>query len=131
MGRAREIWALSALIMTPTVRLASASASADLPLAVGPAMRARGGRALLIATLIAAGRLDDRMLAAALDRLDDARFLGWIDKGDAADVAVGDTRAARAAFERWEGVDVVVQPGRHRRKRLLVADQASQIFCPG
>ena len=83
---------------------------------------------MLIATLIAAGRLDDRLLQAALERIDGARFLGWIDKGDAADIAVGDTKAARAALEGWEDVDVVVQPGRHRRKRLLVADMDSTII---
>ena len=83
---------------------------------------------MLIATLIAAGRLDDRMLEAALDRLGGARLLGWIDKGDAADIAVEDVRAARTAMEGWEGVDVVVQPGRHRRKRLLVADMDSTII---
>ena len=78
--------------------------------------------------MIAAGRLDDRLLAAALERLDGARFLGWIDKGDAADLAVADANAARAALEGWEGVDVVVQQGRHRRKRLLVADMDSTII---
>jgi len=83
---------------------------------------------LLIATLIAAGRLDDRLLKAALERLDDARFLGWVDEGDAADLAVGDSAATRAALEGWEGVDIVVQPARHRRKRLLVADMDSTII---
>jgi phosphoserine phosphatase len=83
---------------------------------------------LLIATLIAAGRLDDRLLAAALERLDSARFLGWIDEGDAADLAVADGLAARTALEGWEGVDVVVQSNRHRRKRLLVADMDSTII---
>ena len=78
--------------------------------------------------MIAAGRLDDRLLAAALERLDGARFLGWIDKGDAADLAVADANAARAALEGWESVDVVVQQGRHRRKRLLVADMDSTII---
>jgi phosphoserine phosphatase len=83
---------------------------------------------LLIATLIAAGRLDDRLLQAALQRLDGTRFLGWIDQGDAADILVKDARAARAALEGWESVDVVVQPMRHRRKRLLVADMDSTII---
>ena len=78
--------------------------------------------------MIAAGRLDDRLLAAALERLGDARLLGWIDAGEVADLAVGDGPAARAAFEGWEGVDVVVQPVRHRRKRLLVADMDSTII---
>ena len=63
-----------------------------------------------------------------MERLEDARFLGWVDKGDAADLAVGDAPAVRAALEGWEGVDVIVQPGRHRRKRLLVADMDSTII---
>ncbi len=83
---------------------------------------------MLIATLIASGRLDDRLLRAALERLDGARFLGWIDQGDAADLAVTDAPATRTALEGWEGVDVVVQPMRHRRKRLLVADMDSTII---
>src|SRR5688500_4587913 len=112
----------------PLAASANASASADLPLAVGPAMRATGGLVLAIATLIAAGRLDDRLLQAALERLDGARFLGWIDQGDAADLAVTDAPTARTALEGWEGVDVVVQPMRHRRKRLLVADMDSTII---
>jgi phosphoserine phosphatase len=83
---------------------------------------------LLIATLIAAGRLDDRLLAAALERLGGARLLRWVDEGDAAELAVADIAAARAALEGWEGVDVVVQPEVHRRKRLLVADMDSTII---
>ena len=83
---------------------------------------------MLIATLIAAGRLDDRLLQAALQRLRDARFAGWIDEGDAADIVVADAAATRQALEGWEAVDVVVQPFRHRRKRLLVADMDSTII---
>ena len=83
---------------------------------------------MLIATLIAAGRLDDRLLQAALRRLDEARFLGWVDEGDAADLAVKHAPAARTALEGWEGVDVVVQPMRHRCKRLMVADMDSTII---
>ena len=83
---------------------------------------------MLIATLIAAGRLDDRLLAAALERLEQARLLGWVEKGDAADLAIDDAQSARDALEGWEGVDVVVQPMRHRRKRLLVADMDSTII---
>ena len=67
-------------------------------------------------------------MQAALERLDGARFLGWIDKGDAADVSVVGAQAARAALEGWESVDVVVQPMRHRRKRLLVADMDPTII---
>jgi phosphoserine phosphatase len=112
----------------PFAASAKAKASADLPLAVGPAMRDKGGRALLIATLIAAGRLDDRLLDAALERVDGAGFLGWVDEGDAADLSVSGGEAARRAIEGWEGVDIVVQPAAHRRKRLLVADMDSTII---
>jgi phosphoserine phosphatase len=68
------------------------------------------------------------LLAAALDRLGDARFLAWVDQGDAADLGVGDGRAARDALEGWEQVDVVVQPDSNRRKQLLVADMDSTII---
>jgi phosphoserine phosphatase len=83
---------------------------------------------LAIATLIAAGRLDDRLLAAALDRLGEARFLQWVDEGDAADLEVSDVPSTRAALEGWDGVDVVVQPAGKRRKKLLVADMDSTII---
>ena len=68
------------------------------------------------------------MLTGALERLGDARLLGWVDQGSAADLGVGDGPAARAALEGWEGMDVVVQSDRHRRKRLLVADMDSTII---
>jgi phosphoserine phosphatase len=83
---------------------------------------------MLIATLIAAGRLDDRLLAAALERLPGAQFQAWVDKGDAADLIVPGAAAARAALEGWEGCDVIVQPARERRKRLLVADMDSTMI---
>jgi phosphoserine phosphatase len=83
---------------------------------------------LLIATLIAAGRLDDRLLAGALGRVAGASFAGWIDKGDAADLAVPDAASARAALEGWEGCDVVVQPAHSRAKKLLVADMDSTMI---
>ena len=83
---------------------------------------------MLIATLIAAGRLDDRLLAGALERVAGASFAGWIDKGDAADLAVPDAAAARAALEGWEGCDVVVQPAAGRVKKLLVADMDSTMI---
>src|SRR3569623_2667022 len=102
--------------MAPPVRSARASASADLPLAGGPAIRASGGcsDAMTIATLIAAGRLDDRLIDRALGVLREldprARFLEWIDEGDAADLAfAGDARSARWALDALEGVDLFVQ----------------------
>lgn len=112
----------------PPTRSAKASASADLPLAVGPAMRATGGLGLAIATLIAAGRLDDRLLAAALERLPGARFLSWVDAGNAADLAVADAAGIRDSLVNWEGVDLIVQSDGHRRKMLLVADMDSTII---
>src|SRR5918998_1715640 len=106
-------------MITPPVCPASASASADLPLAVGPAMsasagRMEGGAAMAIATLIAAGRLDDRLIDRALGVLREvdpqANFAAWIDEGDAADLRfAGDLKAASWALAPLESVDVVVQ----------------------
>src|SRR5215218_1299941 len=121
--------------MTPFVRSASASPSADLPLAVGPAIKASGGfaRPMAIATLIAAGRLDDRLVDRALGLLreaaPDAGFAEWIDEGDAADLRFsGDFKQARWALEDLDGVDVVVQEDEPRFRRLLVADMDSTII---
>jgi phosphoserine phosphatase len=83
---------------------------------------------LFIATLIAAGRLDDRLLAEAIDRVPGARFVDWIDQGDAADLEIGDPAAARAALEGWDGCDVVVQRPEGREKTLLAADMDSTII---
>jgi phosphoserine phosphatase len=87
-----------------------------------------------IATLIAEGRLDDRLVERALGLLREldpaAAFLDWIDEGDAADLRFeGDARAARWALGEVEGLDVVVQPAEPRRKRLLVADMDSTIIA--
>ncbi len=82
---------------------------------------------MLIATLIAAGRLDDRLLAAALARVPGARVAGWVEEGEAIDLQVPDN-AAREALQGWEGCDVVVQPAATRAKRLLVADMDSTII---
>src|SRR5437868_6357603 len=123
-------------MITPPVRSASASASADLPLAVGPAIRATGGlgfETMAIATLIAAGRLDDRLVDRALGLLREvdpkAMFRRWIDEGDAADLMfTGDGKTARWAVAALDGVDVVVQPDEPRWKRLLVSDMDSTII---
>jgi len=87
---------------------------------------------LAIATLIAAGRLDDRLIDRALGSLREidpkAAFSAWIDEGDAVDLRViGDTRAIRWALDALDGVDVFVQPEENRFKRLLVADMDSTI----
>jgi len=84
---------------------------------------------LAIATLIAAGRLDERLLEAALVRLPGARLIRWIDSGDAADIeADADRAAVRSAYESWEGVDIVVHPPGPREKRLLIADMDSTMI---
>jgi phosphoserine phosphatase len=83
---------------------------------------------LLIATLIAAGRLDDRLLAEALERVPGAAFHAWVDEGDSVDLAIPEIPAARTALECWNGCDVVVQEADHRAKRLLVADMDSTMI---
>jgi phosphoserine phosphatase len=86
-----------------------------------------------IATLIAAGRLDDRLVDRALGLLREldpnAAFLGWIDEGDAADLRFGgDGRSARWALDGIEGVEIIVQADEPRWKRLFVADMDSTII---
>jgi phosphoserine phosphatase len=88
---------------------------------------------MFIATLIAAGRLDDRLVDRALGLLREidpkASFGSWIDEGDAADlVAAGDAAAIRWALESLPGADVVVQPPEPRFRKLLVADMDSTII---
>ena len=83
--------------------------------------------------MIAAGRLDDRLVDHALGLLREvdpkAAFRHWIDEGDAADLRfTGDFKAARWALSALEDVDVVVQPDEPRWKRLLVADMDSTII---
>lgn len=86
-----------------------------------------------IATLIAAGRLDDRLIDRALGLLREidpkAAFIHWIDEGDAADLRFsGDSKAARWALDGLDEVDIVVQPDEPRWKRLFVADMDSTII---
>ena len=86
-----------------------------------------------IATLIAAGKLDDRLVERAIGLLrevdPDAGFASWIDEGDAADLRFsGDLQAARWALETLPGTDVVVQQEEPRFRKLLVADMDSTII---
>jgi phosphoserine phosphatase len=88
---------------------------------------------MAIATLIAAGRLDDRLIDRALGLLREvdpkARFGSWIDEGDAADLLFdGDRKNAKWALASLEGADVVVQTDEPRWKRLFVADMDSTII---
>ena len=87
---------------------------------------------MAIATLIAAGRLDDRLIDRGLGALREidpkAAFAAWIDEGDAVDLRVsGDIQTIRWALEGLQDVDVFVQPEENRFKRLLVADMDSTI----
>jgi phosphoserine phosphatase len=88
---------------------------------------------MAVATLIAAGRLDDRLVDRALGLLREidpkAVFRHWIDEGDAADLRFsGDLKTARWALSALEDVDAVVQPDEPRWKRLLVADMDSTVI---
>ena len=88
---------------------------------------------MAIATLIAAGKLDDRLLDRALGLLREldpaASFKGWLDEGDAADLHfTGRGRDARWALDGLGGVDIVVQPEEPRWKRLFVADMDSTVI---
>ena len=88
---------------------------------------------MAIATLIAAGRLDDRLIDRALGMLREvdpsAAFSQWIDEGDAADLRfAGDFKSARWALEELSEVDVFVQPEEPRFRRLLVADMDSTVI---
>ena len=84
---------------------------------------------MTIGTLIAAERLDERLLGAALGRVAGARLARWIEPGSAADLDAGASAADwRAAFDGWEGVDFIpLSPG-PREKRLLVADMDSTMI---
>ena len=87
---------------------------------------------MAIATLIASGRLDDRLIDRALGALREidpkAAFAAWIDEGDAVDLRVtGNVQAVRWALDGLDRVDVFVQPEENRFKRLLVADMDSTI----
>jgi phosphoserine phosphatase len=87
---------------------------------------------MAIVTLIAAGKLDDRLVDRALGLLREvdpkASFSHWIDEGDAADLKFsGDFKAARWVLGGLGEVDFVVQPDEPRWKRLLVADMDSTV----
>jgi len=88
---------------------------------------------MLVATLIAAGRLDDRMVDRALGLLREldprARFGAWIDEGDAVDLRVSaDRTAVRWVLQSLPFVDVVVQEEEPRFRKLLVADMDSTVI---
>lgn len=83
---------------------------------------------MLIATLIAAGRLEESLVRDAAARV--GADWSWLDKGDAADLTLdGEIAAVRAALEGASpGVDVLVQSAADREKRLLIADMDSTMI---
>ena len=92
---------------------------------------------MLIATLIAAGKLDRDTIHQAARLLEDARFKAhewtWLDEGDASDIEIqageGQLPQIRTLLEgRLGRVDVVVQPAQGREKKLLVADMDSTMI---
>ncbi len=90
---------------------------------------------MIIATLIAAGKLDRDRIHQAATLLEDARLrLGqwtWLDEGDAADIEIdaADVGQVRKLLEgALPQTDVVVQPAGAREKKLLVADMDSTMI---
>jgi phosphoserine phosphatase len=114
--------------------LDSAIASADLPLAVGPAMTTSGGFSVLIATLVAENALSKGDISAASDALSaagcDGMTSSWIEDGSAADIVFsGDVSLARAAIEALPSeIDVIVQSSAMRRRSLIIADMDSTMI---
>ena len=92
---------------------------------------------MIIATLVAAGRLDREIIHQAASLLEDARIKAhewaWLDEGDAADIEVqADERELPRVRQLLTGAlpatDVIVQPAVGREKRLLVADMDSTMI---
>jgi phosphoserine phosphatase len=85
---------------------------------------------MFIATLIAKERLARGDISAAQDALGGSPGFEWVEEGRACDLALpGSPERARLLLEGLiPGVDVVVQPGAGRRKRLLVADMDSTMI---
>src|ERR1700750_279429 len=136
----------SVLITVPCAASASARASADLPLAVGPAIStaftlSRPDPMSLVATLIcnpAEASLDSTVIEAARAVLPSPATGQWLDAGTAADIPFVSEAATQDHFRaisdklrealRDLPIDVVVQPQADRRKRLLLADMDSPLI---
>jgi len=135
-------------MMTPFTFFASSSANADLPLAVGPAIRmARLFNACvlspskelfmsLVATLVStptAPAVDQELLRRASDALGTAEAPTVLSPGVAADIRFSglDARAGERELRDVVGaepVDVFVQADGDRRKHLLIADMDSTMI---
>lgn len=127
--------------------LASSSANADLPLAVGPTISATlqemsgpglsgpgsSGETMLIATLIAADHLEKGELSATADKLSGigskVHSIGEIWDSRAADIRFeGELAAARKTLGDHGRVDIVIQPEEGREKKLLISDMDSTMI---
>ncbi|WP_447728921.1 phosphoserine phosphatase SerB [Sphingomonas koreensis] len=89
---------------------------------------------MFIVTLIAADRLEAGDISSALDKLRDAGCapggVTELEPGKAVDIAFAENPdQAREALEgAFDRVDIVVQPAKGRRKRLIVADMDSTMI---
>ncbi len=128
---------------TPPHFCASSSASADLPLAVGPAISTAlpkssdPERMSLVATLIcnpANPALDSTIVDGALAVLPSPGEATWLFNEVAVDIPFTgseDIKAVEAALRKARGdlpIDIVVQPAAFRRKKLFLADMDSTMI---
>jgi phosphoserine phosphatase len=113
-------------MITDGVNSANAIAKADLPLAVGPAMSASGGRVFVfIATLVASDGLKAGDISAACDAVQG--MAGPNIDGVACDILfAGEGRGALEAL--LPNIDIIIQPLAHRNRKLLVADMDSTMI---
>src|ERR1700733_6805898 len=134
----------SALMITPSWVSANASASADLPLAVGPAISTALWFSCceftymsLVATLIcnpANPALDSTIVDGARAILPASGPAHWLFNEVAVDIPFISTDDIGAIADRLRAargdlpIDVVVQPQIARRKKLLLADMDSTMI---
>src|ERR1700709_2886414 len=133
----------SVLMTTPPTFCASSSASADLPLAVGPAISTalptpcEPACMSLVATLCstpANPALDSTIVDGALAVLPQPGTAQWLFDEVAVDVPFGgsdDIKAIVARLQQARGdlpIDIVVQPAAFRRKKLFLADMDSTMI---
>jgi phosphoserine phosphatase len=128
---------------TPPIFCASCSASADLPLAVGPAISTallstcEFACMSLVATLIcnpANPALDSTIVDGALAVLPSPGTAQWLFDEVAVDIPFTgseDIKAIEARLRQARGdlpIDIVVQPAAFRRKKLFLADMDSTMI---
>src|ERR1700712_34113 len=138
----------SVLTITPPVSCASSSASADLPLAVGPAISTGLLKSCLltpcetacmslVATLICNPvnpALDSTIVDGALAVLPQPGSAQWLFDEVAVDIPFegsDDIKAIEARLRQARGdlpIDIVVQPAAFRRKKLFLADMDSTMI---